>query len=156
MGVLFIIIVLGALALVFIPGVKEAQAPVQGSGVADGLPATTTPLHAALNIHVTSPASSSVVSSPLTITGEARGTWFFEAVAPVTLIDKNGNIIAQGHITATSTEPGGWMTLDFVAFTGTLTFPPQPAGTRGYLVLSNDNPSGISAKQLTLDIPVKF
>ena len=86
------------------------------------------------------------------ISGNARGRWYFEASAPVELQDAQGNVIAQGHITA----QGDWMTEDFVPFTATLTFTKQPAGSTGTLVLQNDNPSGDPARGFELDIPVKF
>ncbi len=146
--VLFIIIVIGILALVFIPGPNVANAPTDST-------ATTTPDTSSQlsdTIVVTSPAVHGTITSPLSITGKARGTWYFEASAPVALLDSNGSIIAQGTITA----QGDWMTTDFVPFTGSLSFPPQAAGSVGTLVLTNDNPSGDPAKQKTLDIPVQF
>ncbi len=103
-------------------------------------------------ISVDAPAKNAVVSSPLTITGTARGTWYFEASAPVELRDTSGKVIAQGHVDA----QGDWMTEDFVPFKVTLTFAKQPAGSTGTLVLKNDNPSGDPARQKELDIPVKF
>ena len=58
------------------------------------------------------------ISSPLVLTGEARGTWFFEASFPVVLTDWDGLIIAQGYAQADT----NWMTTDFVPFKSTLTF----------------------------------
>lgn len=66
-------------------------------------------------ITVTSPTPNQLISSPLIITGQVRGNWFFEATAPVELIDANGNKIAKGNITAN----GDWMTTEFVPFTAT-------------------------------------
>src|SRR5450830_1862820 len=47
-------------------------------------------------IRIFSPQSNETVQSPLTITGKARGSWFFEASFPVILTDWDGLIIAQG------------------------------------------------------------
>jgi hypothetical protein len=145
---LFIVIVIGILVLFFIPAPKVVQAPTPTNT------ATTTPA-ASLDdlITVTSPLPNSTLSSTtITITGKARGNWYFEASAPVELKDASGTVIAQSHIEATS----DWMTTDFVPFSATLSFPTQPAGSTGTLVLKNDNPSGDPAKQQELDIPVKF
>lgn len=135
---LFIIIVLGVVVLVFIPGPKVANAPTT-AGIPD-------------LISVTVPIKNQSITSPLAIAGSARGTWYFEASAPVELRDAGGTVIAQSHIEAQS----DWMTTDFVPFAATLTFPAQPAGSTGTLVLKNDNPSGDPAKQQELDIAVTF
>ncbi|MGC9602170.1 MAG: Gmad2 immunoglobulin-like domain-containing protein [Minisyncoccia bacterium] len=149
---LFIVIVLGILALIFIPGPKVAEAPTQNFGNTS----TTTPTAAASFddlIVVTSPLPNSTLSSTtITIIGKARGTWYFEAVFPITLKDAAGTVIAQGQGQAES----DWTTADFVPFTATLTFPAQPTGSTGTLVLKNDNPSGDPAKQKELDIPIRF
>ena len=62
-------------------------------------------------IHVTTPASGELVTSPITITGEARGSWYFEGSFPVKLIDASGRILAQGPAKA----QGDWMTSEFVS-----------------------------------------
>lgn len=103
-------------------------------------------------IKLTSPRPGATVSSPLTVTGEARGYWFFEASFPVMLTDWDGKIIAQGIATA----KGDWMTEEFVPFEATLTFVPE-AGTysnRGTLILQKDNPSGLPEHDDALEIPV--
>ena len=150
--VLFIVIVVGMFALVYVPSARVVRAP-DNSNVASST-STAPDNSSALSdtIVVTSPTINGMLSSPLTITGKARGSWYFEASAPVVLLDSNGSVIAQGNIHA----QGEWMTTDFVPFSGTLTFDPQPVGSAGTLVLSNDNPSGDPTKQKTLDIPVHF
>lgn len=91
------------------------------------------------------------VSSPLTVIGDARGTWYFEATAPMRLEDANGNVIAQGFVTA----QGEWMTEDFVPFEGTLTFS-APATDTGTVVLERSNPSGLPENAQELRISVRF
>ena len=46
-------------------------------------------------IRLDNPRPNQVLKSPLVIRGEARGTWFFEAVFPIVLTDWDGRIIAQ-------------------------------------------------------------
>src|SRR3989339_1424546 len=69
-------------------------------------------------IHISSPRPNQAVQSPLVITGEARGYWFFEASFPIVLTDWDGLIIGQGIAQAKS----DWMTADFVPFEATLAF----------------------------------
>lgn len=102
-------------------------------------------------ITVAEPRPNTKVASPLTITGEARGTYYFEASFPVMLEDANGNVLANGVATAET----DWMTEAFVPFTASLTFytPLTPTGT---LVLKKDNPSGDAVRDAELRIPVNF
>lgn len=145
---LFIIIIIGVAVLIFVPGINIAKAPPASNVSGD---AANTNMLSDM-IVVTSPTANGTVGSPLTIVGMARGSWYFEASAPVALLDQNGSVIAQGTIQAQA----DWMTSEFVPFRGSLTFDPQPAGSVGTLVLTNDNPSGDPTKQFTLDVPVKF
>ena len=82
-------------------------------------------------IRVTSPEPYEFIESPLIVTGEARGYWFFEASFPVTLVDWDGLIIAEGYATA----EGDWMTEEFVPFTATLEFEVPAYGVRGTRIL---------------------
>ncbi len=103
-------------------------------------------------IVVGSPTKNFTISSPLVITGNARGTWYFEASFPVELKDASGKTIAQHYAEAQS----DWMTENFVPFKSTLTFPKQPAGSKGTLILHKDNPSGLPENDRSLEIPVVF
>ncbi len=109
-------------------------------------------------IHLVSPQPEGVITSPLKITGEARGNWFFEASFPVMLTDWDGRIIAEHYAEAKS----DWMTMEFVPFESTLTFtkPPCAPGAeyckRGFLILKRDNPSGLPEHDAALEIAVKF
>src|SRR5690606_16811347 len=81
-------------------------------------------------IKVTNPAEDQLITSPLEITGEARGYWFFEATAPVELLNGNMDLIIEKYITAT----GEWMTEDWVPFSETINFE-NPSTETGYLIL---------------------
>lgn len=105
-----------------------------------------------LGVHVSSPASNTISASPIAISGEARGSWFFEGSFPVILTNLDGGVIAQGHVTANS----NWMTTDFVPFSATLAFPRQKSGSKGYLVLKNDNPSGLAKNDAAVEMLVTF
>jgi hypothetical protein len=109
-------------------------------------------------IKLTTPVPMSTINSPLTISGTARGNWFFEASFPFYLTNWDGLIIAEGFATA----EGDWMTEEFVPFTATLEFEnPYPAGAqdfmgKGTLILKKDNPTGLPEFDDALEIPVRF
>lgn len=50
----------------------------------------------AADVVVTSPVVGATVTSPLTVTGEARGTWYFEGSFPVRVLDDQGTQIGMG------------------------------------------------------------
>lgn len=99
---------------------------------------------------IASPQPGATVHSPLTISGQAKGNWFFEATLPVRLEDTNGQVIASSPGQAQS----DWMTTEFVPFTATLEF--TTTATRGYLVISKDNPSGLPQNAASVKIPLNF
>ena len=102
-------------------------------------------------IRITNPRPNATIESPLTVEGEVRGSWYFEASFPVVLIDANSTQIASGAAQA----QGDWMTHNFVPFRATLVFNP-PTTEHGMLVLKKDNPSGLPGNQDELHIPVVF
>ncbi|MDD3285553.1 MAG: Gmad2 immunoglobulin-like domain-containing protein [Patescibacteria group bacterium] len=104
------------------------------------------------NIILDYPRPNQNISSPLTVKGRARGSWFFEASFPIVLTDWDGKIIAQGIAQA----QGDWMTSDFVPFEATLSFTADKSAysNRGSLILKKDNPSGLASLDAALEIPV--
>lgn len=109
-------------------------------------------------VELVAPTPNETITSPLTISGEARGTWFFEADFPVLLTDWDGRIIAESFASA----GGEWMTEAFVPFEGTLEFesPYQPGDPefmrRGTLILQRSNPSGLPENDAVVEVPVRF
>lgn len=103
-------------------------------------------------IKLETPRPNEKISSPLTVKGQARGSWFFEASFPVFLVDWDGRIIAQG-IASTKSD---WMTTEFVPFEATLSFTADKNvySNKGSLILKKDNPSGLSQNDDALEIPV--
>lgn len=149
LAVVTLLIMVAGVALFVIP----AKAPT-----VDNNQASSTPQIAQIadTIIVSAPTIDAKISSPLIITGEARGPWYFEASFPIVLTDWDGKIIAEGHAEAQS----DWMTTDFVPFKATLTFATptagDPAKNRGTLILKKDNPSGLPENDKALEIPVEF
>lgn len=102
-------------------------------------------------IRVSNVRPNDIVHSPLTVQGEARGNWYFEASFPVKLYDADGKELAAIPAQA----QGDWMTTEFVPFEVTLEFT-QPSTDTGALVLKKDNPSGLPEHDDQLVIPVRF
>jgi hypothetical protein len=105
----------------------------------------------AAEIKISSPAANQVIASPLEISGQALGRWYFEGSFPVKLIGDNGEIIAQGFVTAQS----DWMNQGFVPFKGELKFN-NTTSTLGMLIFSNDNPSGLPQNEKQYGVPISF
>ena len=105
-------------------------------------------------IIIDAPRANEEVSSPITISGKARGNWFFEASFPITVVNWDGLIIGEGIATA----DGDWMTTEFVPFTAHVSYT-LATGTpynRGALILKKDNPSGLPEHDDSREIPILF
>lgn len=98
------------------------------------------------------PVEGEEVTSPMTIRGQARGTWFWEGSFPVALTNWDGLIIGNGVATA----KGDWMTDKFVPFEATLTYKTPTYSDRGTLILKKDNPSGLPEYDKSVEIQVKL
>jgi len=104
------------------------------------------------NITVFSPQPGELIQSPLTIQGEARGMWYFEASFPIVVVDWNGLIVGEGYAQA----DGEWMTEEFVPFTAVVEFTTPTYGERGAIILQRDNPSGLPENDAAIEIPIRF
>lgn len=102
-------------------------------------------------IKITNPRPNQTIESPLSIEGEARGFWFFEASFPIKLYDGKGNMLGV----AIAQAQDEWMTEDFVPFRANLEFSFSTT-QKGTLVLEKDNPSGLPENADELRIPVIF
>lgn len=98
---------------------------------------------------VAEPVSGSVVSSPLRVSGEAPGTWFFEATFPYRLVAADGTELTSGTVTA----GGDWMTEAPVAFEASIEFE-VTTETNAVLVLSKENPSGLPEHDASYEVPL--
>ena len=90
------------------------------------------------------------VLAKFTVTGEARGPWFFEASFPVEVLDKDGNRLAMEPATA----DGEWMTEEFVRFSVTL-----DVGTYAgpaTVVFHKQNASGEAERDASVSYPIEI
>lgn len=102
-------------------------------------------------ITVDYPVANQKISSPVQISGQARGSWYFEAEFPIELVDENG--VSLG--TSIAKAQGEWMTEDFVPFNSELSFS-APTTKTGRLIVKNANPSDLPENSKELVIPVTF
>jgi len=100
------------------------------------------------NIVVSTPLPGSTVGSEFTVSGNARGTWYFEASFPVKVLGANGQELVQ--LPAQATED--WMTENFVPFSVKVTVPNYSGAAT--LVLHKDNPSGEAKFDASVSIPI--
>lgn len=115
------------------------------------------------DVRLFEPKTGEVITSPLMVRGEARGTWFFEADFPMVLVNWDGLIIAEGIATAVLDPEdleSTWMTEDFVPFEGELEFEDSSwdaeFSQRGWLILHKDNPSGLPEHDDAVEVEVGF
>lgn len=102
-------------------------------------------------IRISEPRPNSVVTSPLKISGMARGSWFSEGSFPVRIVDGNGEILARG---VAETKSRG-LTKEFFSFAVELSFP-TPTTTTGMLFLDKHSPSDLPEYADTLWVPIRF
>lgn len=162
--ILLFVIVLFAAALWGLVRTLEVNAPEQFQNPTPTAPAVTnntTPEVPApaqpqpSDVVIDTPRNGQTITSPVTISGKAKGNWYFEASFPISLTDLNGTVLATGIAKAQS----DWMTTEYVPFTATLTFrtPPSTTGpTYGYVVLKKDNPSGDPQFDKSVSIKVQW
>lgn len=75
--------------------------------------------------------------SVLNFDGVIKGAWFFEANILINILNTDEVLLKAGNATATS----DWMTVEPVAFSGTIDLSGLPTGP-AYLEIRNDNPAG--------------
>lgn len=102
-------------------------------------------------IRVSAPLGGDTISSPVFISGEARGQWFFEATFPIVVVGEDGLIIGDGFAEA----EGDWMTEAYVPFTAQVEFT-APPGTSGTVILRKSNASDLPEHDDAVEIPVRF
>lgn len=103
-------------------------------------------------IRITAPEAGSVATSPIQLQGEARGQWFFEATAPVVVVNWDGLIIGESFVTA----EGEWMTEEFVPFSGTIDYDLASTtyNASGTVIFQRSNPSDLPENDAAVEIPV--
>lgn len=101
------------------------------------------------NINVTANQS---LTFPFTLTGEARGNWYFEASFPVRIEDSAGHTV----LSVPAMAQGDWMTTDYVPFKVELNPTEAVSTDTGTLIIQKDNPSGLPEHEASVRIPIRF
>jgi hypothetical protein len=103
-------------------------------------------------IVIESPQVGEEVGSPISVSGKVRGTWLFEATAPVIVTNWDGLILGEGYIETSE----NWMTEKFVPFSGEITYQQQPNSysATGTIIFQKANPSGLPEHADALEIRV--
>ena len=99
-------------------------------------------------VNVTAPLQNATVAKQFTVSGEARGNWYFEASFPIKIQDANNNQVGAGIAQAQEE----WMTTEFVPFIATVTV--ENYSGPATLVLLKDNPSGLPEHDDSVTFPV--
>lgn len=107
-------------------------------------------------IIISSPGIDEKISSPISVSGKARGTWFSEGSFPVEIYDGNNKLlgIKAVEFSPVSNEDT-WMTEDFVNFKGEIPFS-KPSTESGYIIFRKDNPSDQRELDESFKLSVKF
>ncbi len=101
---------------------------------------------------VESPKPGALVGSPLEISGQAYGTWYFEASFPIRLVDAEGKVLGQAIAQAQS----DWMTEKLVPFKAKMEFSVPTSTDNAILIFAKDNPSGLPEHDDSFEVPVRF
>ena len=113
-------------------------------------------------VKMISPAPGSAVTSPFIVSGQAPGTWFFEARFPIVIVNWDGVIVGGGHAEAKPPPGGTWMTTDYVPFTADLTYTlpeavlPGSYNEKGTIIFKKDNPSALPQNDASSESPIIF
>lgn len=150
--VIALVLLIAAAAFVVYDITRNPAPAENGDGVATSTPTTTPGISyvnaTADNIVVSAPLPGATVGSTFTVSGQARGTWYFEANFPIEVRDDNGIQLLISPVSA----DGEWMTEDFVPFSVTLTVPDYSGPAT--LVLHKDNPSGLPEHDASISFEV--
>ncbi len=151
-GALVALLLIAALVIYFTQ-TKKTNAPNTNNPPTNQQPETPTEAPTSYKdlIKVFTPTPNQTVTTPLSITGEARGQWYFEATFPILLVDANNKTLGTGYAQAI----GDWMTTNYVPFSATLPFSP-PTTPTGTLILQRSNASGLPENDDEYRIPVRF
>lgn len=106
------------------------------------------------------------MTSPVRLSGEAVGPWYFEGSFPVSVVAQDGTVLGQGFVSAQAE----WMVDGLVPFTGEVEFEAPAGGSRDQasadeqgraasalpvtLVLARDNPSDLPEHDAALHVMV--
>jgi hypothetical protein len=143
LAVAFVVLLLTLLP--YRPDVKITGAPPSPP------PPSVTPKPSLSPVIILSPDISKPLKSPQKIIGLVDKTWVFEGSFPLELFDNQYRSLFKGNAAAPN-----WLDEDskYTNFSATLKFITKKQS--GFLMIKNDNPSGLPQNDKSLTIPVVF
>ncbi len=108
-------------------------------------------LEADIPVEIISPELGMEIGPPVSVQGQASGTWFFEAILPISVTNVEGSVLAEDLI---MTEED-WMTEEMIAFEKELDFE-APDANFGFIKISKNDPSGIPRNANDYYWPIEF
>ena len=97
------------------------------------------------------PVSNVVLSSSTSISGKIDRSWVFEGSFPFEIIDSQGKIILEGIGSSPDWSDGDSFYVDFV-----INFKLTSKVNNGFLIVRNDNPSGLPQNNKSYKTPLTF
>ena len=125
---------------------------MEGSEMATPTPPAEPPAATPKPVLVDSPPRGALITTPVRVTGKARGSWFFEAEFPIRVLNAHDEMIGTGIARA----QGDWQTSDYVPFEASIVFRAPPEDTTGFVVIEKSNPSGLPQNAAESRVPVRF
>lgn len=106
-------------------------------------------------VKIISPLADQKISSPVMVKGMAFGGWFFEGSFPIQITDAAGTVLGEAPAVTTEDWAKAALAGEKIGFTAKITFKKTTA-KQGYIVLKQDNPSGLPENDHEVKIPVNF
>lgn len=108
-------------------------------------------LDADISVSVTQPELGATITSPVTVTGQAPGTWFFEAVLQFEILSDDGGVVGE-EIFVTDEM---WMTEDLLDFSLEIEFD-SPDANLGFIKVIKHDVSDIPRNKNFFYWPISF
>ncbi len=108
------------------------------------------------DIVVYQPQPNEKVDMPFSITGQARGYWFYDNAFPIILYDNTKTAIAYGTATTTAEIPNSEYE-EFVPFSGTFDeYEFLPVKKKGYILFQRSTGNLETGRNSTVTLPIRF
>lgn len=104
-----------------------------------------------IEVSVDQPESGATIGSPVTVVGQAPGTWFFEAVLPISIETVDGEVLAE-EIFVTDQD---WMTEVLLDFSLEIEFE-SPDANFGFIKIIKNDVSNIPRNKHFFYWPIRF
>ncbi len=101
-------------------------------------------------VTVISPGSGATIVSPVNVVGTIDKSWTFESSFRIEILDDARQEITDANVPVT------FATEESMIGTFTASIPFETEAKSGFIVIHNDNPSGLPENDKTFEVPVNF